>query len=489
MSGGNIGTIAALTVTEAGAQPTPPATIRQQLINLISATNPGYTANLPASLIEDLVSTMVAGLSVMNQAAVETVNSLTPFAANSFILTQLGNLLGVPLGQGSNTSVDVVFTATVNGQSQPGVVIAQGFTISDGSHQYTVQEGGITGSSGQSPSLFALATISGSWAVPSGTVNQVVTSLPPGIALAVTNPLAGTSSTGTESQADYAIRVFQALLAASQGMSRYLKTLLADVPGVQQRLVSVRQKSQVLGGGWEIICGGGDLYQVAYAIYTALFDISTLVGSTISVTAITKAARAVYTTDLAHGLISGEKVNILNALPAIYQVSGTAATAIVINATAFSLNINSAGFTASYVGSGVISPNHRNQSVSIIDYPDTYVVPFVNPPQQTVTMAVTWSTTAINFVSGAAVSQLAAPALAAYVNSLAVGTPMNLYVLQSTFQDAVASVLPQAQISALTFAVSINGIGTAPATGTGIISGDPESYFLAQTTGIVVSQA
>lgn len=481
------GTIAPVIVTEAGAQLTPPDVIRQQLVSLVAATNPGFTGSLPASLIEDLVSTMVAGLSAMNQAQVETINSLTPFLANPFILTQLGNLLGVPLSLATNTGVDVVFSATVNGQPQPGVVIAKGFTVSDGSHQYIVQDGGVTTSSGSTIPLFCLASVAGSWPVPAATVTQTVTSDPPGVALSVTNPIAGTPATGAETQASYAARVFQALLAASQGMSRYLKTLLENVAGVQPRLVSVRQQ---VGGGWEVICGGGDPYQVAYAIYTALFDISTLVGSAISVTSVSKAARAVYTTDLTHGLVDGEVVTVASANPALYDVTGTAATAHVLSATAFSLNVNSSAYTASYVGSGVVSPNSRNIGVSLLDYPDTYVIPFVNPPQQTVSMVATWNTTSINFVSSAAVSQLASPALAAYVNSLATGEPMNLFVLESTFQAAVSSVLPVSLLTTLEFAVSIDGVGVAPIPGTGIISGDPESYFFTEESGsqIVVVQ-
>ena len=49
-------------VTAAGAQPTPPATLLADLIAQVSATNPGYTANLPGSLIENISSTDVGAL-------------------------------------------------------------------------------------------------------------------------------------------------------------------------------------------------------------------------------------------------------------------------------------------------------------------------------------------------------------------------------------------------------------------------------------------
>jgi hypothetical protein len=155
--------------------------------------------------------------------------------------------------------------------------------------------------------------------------------------------------------------------------------------------------------------------------------------------------------------------------------------------TTFSLGVNTTSYGA-YVSGGVVTPNLRNVVVSINDYPDTYNIPFVNPPQQSVTMTVTWNTTAINFVSQAAVAQLAAPALIAYVNALPVGTPINLFELQTTFQNAVASILPAQLITRMVFAVNINGISVPPASGTGIIAGDPESYFYAAPTAITVTQ-
>ena len=58
----------------------------------------------------------------------------------------------------------------------------------------------------------------------------------------------------------------------STGTTQLLKTLLGQVPGVQQRLVSTRKKST----GWEVIVGGGDPYLVAYAIYDSGLNIQTL---------------------------------------------------------------------------------------------------------------------------------------------------------------------------------------------------------------------
>jgi hypothetical protein len=40
----------------------------------------------------------------------------------------------------------------------------------------------------------------------------------------------------------------------------------------------------------------------------------------------------------------------------------------------------------------------------------------------------------------------------------------------------------------MVFAVSINGVGTAPIGGTGIIAGDPESFFFTNSTPVVIRQ-
>ena len=83
---------------------------------------------------------------------------------------------------------------------------------------------------------------------------------------------------------------------------------------------------------------------------------------------------------------------------------------------------------------------------------------------------------------------LATPALVAYINSITVGQPINTFELQDTFQEAIASILPIQLISKINFSVAINGITTAPASGTFLIYGDPESYFSTSNSLITVTQ-
>jgi hypothetical protein len=468
-----------ISVTAAGAQPTPPVTIWANLITLVAAINQGYTV-LPGGLIEDLASTATYAIALIDSAAIETINSLTPFGANAYLLTELGNIYGVPQGVTTNTSVYVVFSGTAGAQ------IPIGFLVTDGTYQYQIQDGGVIETSGSSAPLYCVATQSGSWAVAPGTVTGFVSSKPPGSSLTVTNPEAGTPSAGAQTQAEYAAAVLQAGLVSGQGNASMVKTLLGNVAGVQPRLVAAKQ---VNGGGWEIICGGGDPYSIANAIYSSGLDISTLVGSTLGVTGITNANPGVATTSLNHGLTTGQSNVHIAGVVGMTGVNGGPYTVTVLSPTTFSFGVNTTSAGA-YGSGGVVTPNARNISVNLSDYPDEYTIPFVNPPAQAVVLQLAWNSISPNFVSSAAVSQLGTTALVNYINSIPVGAPINLYAAESVFVASVLSLFNNnpALISAMNWTVSINGVATSPASGTFLIYGDPESYFTITSSGVTIIQ-
>ncbi len=388
-----------------GLQPQSPTDLNTQITAAATALVPDITTTLPGSLIEDLSSTGTGVAVVCDQLVVESVNNVTPIGANQFVLGNLGQIYGVTPGVPTNTSVYVTFTGTV------GFVINPGFTVSDGTYAYIVQDGGIVETGGSSAPLYCLAALSGTWAVPANTVTTIVTSLPTGITLTCTNTNTGTPGTGAESTDSYRARVLQAGQVVVQGSPTATKSLIQAVSGVQARLVSIQTGATT--GTWKIIVGGGDPYAVSYAIYRGVGDISVLTGS----------------------------------------------------------------LTTS-----------RNITTNIQDYPDVYSVVFVNPPLQTVTIAVTWNTIATNFISASSVAAAVQPALVSYINSIPVGNPINLFELQATFQEATATLIPTALLTRMVFDVYINGVLTNPTTGTGVIAGDSESYFYATTGGITVTQ-
>lgn len=466
-----------LVFSKTGALPQSPASLRAALLASVAATNPGYTANLPGSLIEDVSSTDVAAIALCDSAQIELINSMPPYGANAFLLSQIGVMLGIDIGAATNTAGFVVFTGT------NGYIVPKGFIVTDGTYQYVLRDGGVIGSGGKSDPLYAIATIQGSWAVPPNTVTQLVTSVPTPFTLTVTNPLAFVPGLATgETEESYRARVLDGELAASQGMTRYLKTLLGNLPGAQSRLISVRQAN----GGWEVLCGGPDPYDVANAIFESLFDINNLKGSIINITGATKATNAVITTDLNHGLTNGQTGVVISGALGMTGINGTWGVTVVDEKTFF-IAYNSTG-APTYTGGGILATNNRNVVVAISDPPDQYQITYVNPPEQDVTIGLVWNTNSANFVSSAAVAQLGAPALAAYVNALSVGVPINLFELQAVFQVAVSSVVDPQLLTRMVFTVAINGIVTAPNVGTGIIAGDPESYFLTNPNVITITQ-
>lgn len=466
-----------ISVGTTGAVPTPPATLNATLINYVTATNPGYTV-LPAALVEDWASTSVAAIAQMDSAAIDLINSVTPYSANAWIVTQLGNMYGVPYGVGSNTSAFVQFTGTV------GYVIAKDFLVSDGTYQYRVADGGVIGSGGVSPLLFCVATLAGSWAVPPNTVTALITSVPVTVTLSVTNPQAGLPAVANQTEAQYRAQVLQAGLSPAQGMPSLLRTELQQITGVQARLISV---VQINGGGWEVIVGGGDPYEVAGAIFAALFDISALVGSTTAVTGVTNANPGVVTTNLNHGLVTGQANVHIAGVVGMSGVNGGPYTVTVVDEKNFSFGHDTTS-SGAYASGGVVTPNTRNISVNLIDDPDTYTIVYVNPPQQTVQIQLTWNTSSPNIVSPSAVEQLGKPALANYVMSIPVGSPLNEFEMERVFTQAISPLVPSQFLDRMVFTVSINGVSTPPLSGTAAIYGDPESYFYCVAADVAITQ-
>jgi len=449
---------------------TPPATLAAEAFAIAQGLAPGITS-LPANLIGDMNATSAGSLSVAQQALVDLVNSVSPYTANAPILYQLGNVYGVQQGVGSNTSVYVVFSGT------PGFVINVGFTVSDGTYQYTVQDGGVVGSAGVSASLYCLATTAGSWAIPANSVTQIITSVPSGIALTCDNPTVGLPGASAQSLQAYQAQVIQAGQAVGTGMSTLLKTALQNVPGVQSNLLSIQQVS----GGWEVIVGGGDPYEVANAIYQSLFNINDLKGSQ---------------GFIGTGSISGTTLNISAV------TSGTLAVGSVIAGTGVTFGTTITAFGSGSGGTGTYTVNKSQTTssttittggsteiVSINDFPDTYNITFVVPVQQVVGITVTWNTIpGTNLISNNVVTSLIQPPIIEYINGIYVNQPISLLELQDIFQAAVSSILQPTSISRLTFALTIDGNTAAPESNHVIIYGNAEGYFYTQASNITVVQ-
>jgi hypothetical protein len=213
-----------------------------------------------------------------------------------------------------------------------------------------------------------------------------------------------------------------------------------------------------------------------------------LAGATIRITNAANTNPVVISTADNHNLTTGD-VERIDGIVGFPFLNGNSYPVTVINAKQFSIPIDGSAWGAYQYG-GIVTPNPINNIVTISDYPDSYAIPYVIPPQETVSMVVTWETNSINYVSVAAMAQAAVPAIVDYINTLPAGTsPINLNVLTSVFLGAVAQILPSELIISLSFQVNIDGVGVVVTPGTQCIFGDPNSYFYTENGMITVVES
>jgi len=475
-------------MTSAGASIQSAQSLNSQIIALATASDPGLTANLPGTLIEDIASTDTAALVLIDQAQVETINSMTPYGCNLFVLNQQGQLVGIQQGLGSNTSVNVVFSGT------PGYVIPQGIIVSDGTYQYISQEASVINSTGVSNTVYCVSNSTGSWAVPANSVTTISSSIPTGVTLTVTNPTTGNPSISIQSPEDYRAQVIAAYAVGPSGTVSAIKTAVIKVTGVVQSLVSVRQNNYYSPAKWEVIVGGGDPYAVADAIYASCGDPNTLCGSTMLVSAITKANPGKVTTNLVHGFNAGQVVYI-TGIVGMTALNGVALTVTPVSGDpySFTIGVDTTSY-ATYISGGIVSTSSstitipRDEFITIYDNPDSYVIPYVVPVQQPVTLVFTWNTNATTPVSNASITALAAQPICDYINALGPGQPVNLYEIQAVFQASVSPLLPASAITHMAIVIAINGIVVVPVSGTNTVVGDPEGYYYIQTSNVTFTQ-
>jgi hypothetical protein len=464
-----------LTITADGAVVTSPADLRTEVVAIAQTLSPDITTTLPGSMIEDLTSTSIGAASLCDQAYVDAVNSVAPQTANLFVLNLLGQLYGVRRGLDANASVYLVFSGLA------GYMIMPGFSVTDGAHEYVVQDGGIIDNSGYTIPLYAVATVYGVWPIPPNSITTVSTSVPSEINLTVTNPNAGLQPISSQTDAQYRAFIMRSGKAAAQGMPSLMKSALQNVVGVQARLVSIQQQ----GYYWKIICGGGDPYSVANAIYNNSVDFQALIGSTLYVTHITNAVNGVVTTSKNHGLFTGEVVTISGVL-GMTGINGVPLTITVVSKTTFNTNIDTTTL-GHYSSGGSVTPNPRNQIISVLGYPDIYTITFVTPLQQNLSVYILWGAPgSANIVSNAAVAQLGSAAIIEYVMNIYVGQPINVYALMNAFQEAVKDLIPIDMLGRFVPSFTIDGVAVVPETGTGLIYGDNESYFYTDSSMITI---
>ncbi|WP_077395441.1 baseplate J/gp47 family protein [Bombella intestini] len=454
------------TLQNSGVQPTAPQTLQDQLVQLATQLSPGVTTNLPGSLVEDMASTAIGALAQIDQAKVDTINSVSPLNATPSLLDEFGEVYGVQRGAGANPSAYVTFTGP------PGLYLASGFQVSDGIYTYETQEGATIPSGGVLVNSYVLSTTPGTTIIPENSITTVVTGTKEGTHLAVTNPQKGTPGTGAETDSAYRARILQTGMRTVQGTPGFIRSRLLNVPNVIPRSIGVSLTS---GAGYSVMVDGGDPAQIAGAIYESCFDLVNLQGSTNTIASITSSNPCIVTTTLTHGLKDGQQVTISGETGAI-AINGTF-TATVLDASRFSIPVDTT--TASqHSGDGIVGTNPRNMVAVAIDGVDSYPIRFIRPLQQQVRLVAHWSITSGNVVDDATATQICGPPLSNYINGLTMGAPLSTLQLGTIVEATLLQIMPGAIISSLRFDVFLDDVLASPAADSVIIACDPQSYLV-----------
>lgn len=253
-------------MTAGGLIPRTPSQIRSDLQNSLLLKDPALTLDDPAysEIIPSWLDTSVSCVEEIEQAAIDTINSIDPTLSNEMIADSLGSTLGIIRGESARASVYVEFASATDGYNIP-----TGLLVSDGTYQFYVLEGGIIVDG--TVTLYCVCTVDGIIPIAENTVTNIVTSIPSPYVVTCTNPVSGNQGSGLETLSHYKARYILAFNRVSLGTISYAKELLSAVNGNLKR-ISIKQNN----GKIKVIVGGGDPYAIGEAIFKSGLDISTL---------------------------------------------------------------------------------------------------------------------------------------------------------------------------------------------------------------------
>ena len=257
------------TMTASGLIPRTPSQIRSDLQNSLLLKDPALTLDDPAysEIIPSWLDTSVSCVEEIEQAAIDTINSIDPTLSNEMIADSLGSTLGIIRNESARASVYVQFSCATDGYNIP-----KGFLVSDGSYQFYVLEGGfiVDGIA----MLYCVCTVDGIIPIAENTVKYIVTSVPSPYVITCTNPVSGNQGNELETLSHFKSRYILSFNRVSTGTIPYAKELLSAVNGNLKR-ISIKQTN----GKIKIIVGGGNPYAIGEAIFKSGLDISVLEGS------------------------------------------------------------------------------------------------------------------------------------------------------------------------------------------------------------------
>lgn len=190
---------------------------------------PGITF-LPATPTANLTDVGAIVVMYMRQAVLANVSALSPEGATTTGVRYIGQNVGLPQKQATNTQVNLVFTGP------SGTIIPAGTLVSNTTNSIIVS----TLTDSVIPTSGSLTTTAESPATGAITIPANSLTVVPSVAnVTVNNPQPGVLGQNTESDSAYLIRIQQAMRTNRLGAIELVQTLVNNIPGVVTRLTAI----------------------------------------------------------------------------------------------------------------------------------------------------------------------------------------------------------------------------------------------------------
>lgn len=129
----------------------------------------------------------------------------------------------------------------------------------------------------------------------------------------------------------------------------------------------------------------------------------------------------------------------------------------------------------------------RNVGVNITDGSDTYLVKYVQPLQQPLSILLTFKTKAGTYFDITDVTTLAKAAFINHVNALPINSDANLNEIKRVFTESIAELIDPSLITNIALDIRVNFVAQTPATGYEIIPAPAESYWYIASNQISIT--
>ena len=226
--------------------------VKTDLQNWMNANVKGYTSQA-ADIQSNLLDTSVAPILQLENVCGDFANGYAPTYANNFMWQLLAQSLGLPYKAATQSQVVLQFTGNAGTYIPAGTQTNGGFATEDSIILGTTGVGSVTAYSDTSAEYAA------------NTITQITTTISEGVT--VTNPSASIKAQDATSIDELKLAAQRKLRNSRKSNTDYCKQLLLELDGTQERMVGFAIREVAQQASIEVVCGGGDLDEVANAIF------------------------------------------------------------------------------------------------------------------------------------------------------------------------------------------------------------------------------